>query len=263
MPKLDCEDTQKLLDAFADNALDAVTSLAVQEHLDTCAHCRSHWQWNKELTRSLSRLAQATPSADTSLRTRVLESPRRNLFEFLSAPRLRRRLAAAVVFIAVFALGATLVFRTQSSPPAAMDFVRNHSISHEPDDRNSLSTRDPAQAQDWISKRLHGSLVIPKQAPDGFRLAGVRICRTGAAAVAQVIYEKEGQRLSFYLTEQSLASLSGLDHAERHLESPVRTGECEGKPLAVWSQANRSYVLVGDVPPNDLLTLANRLSAQL
>jgi anti-sigma factor RsiW len=263
MRKLDCEDTQKLLDAFADNALDAVTSLAVQEHLDTCAHCRSHWQWNKELARSLSRLAHATPSADTSLRARVLESPRKNPFEFWSIPRLRRRLAVVVVFIAVFAVVATLVFRERSSPPAAMDFVRNHSISHEPDNTNYLSTRDLAQAQDWISARLHGGLVIPKQAPDGFRLAGVRICRMGAMAVAQVIYEREGQRLSFYLTEQPLASLNGLDHAERHLETPIRTGECEGKPLAVWSQANRSYVLVGDVSPNDLLTLANRLSAQL
>jgi anti-sigma factor RsiW len=262
MRKLDCEDTQNLLDAFADNALDAVTSLAVQEHLDTCSHCRSHWRWNKELARSLSRLAEATPSADTSLRARILESPKKNLFEFWSVPRLRRRLAAAAMFIAALAVGTTLLSRKQSSPPAAMDFVRNHSILHEPNDRNSLITRDLAQAQDWLTERLHGALVIPKQAPDGFRLAGVRICRMGAAAVAQVIYEKEGQRLSFYLTEQPLELLGGLDHAERHLESPVRTGECEGKRLAVWSQANRSYVLVGDVSPNDLLALANRLSAQ-
>jgi len=35
------------------------------------------------------------------------------------------------------------------------------------------------------------------------------------------------------------------------------------KPLAVWSQADRSYVLVGDVSRIDLLALASRLSAQL
>jgi anti-sigma factor RsiW len=263
MRKLDCEQTQNLLDAFVDNALDAVTSLAVQHHLDTCVDCRCHWQWNKELARSLNRLAQATPSAGTSLRARVLESPKKNVFQFWSVPWLRQRLAAAAIFIAALAVGATLLSRKQSSPPAAMDFVRNHSISHGPDDRNSLNTRDLAKAQDWLTERLHGRLVIPKQAPDGFRLAGVRICRMGAAAVAQVIYEKEGQTLSFYLTEQSLASLSGLDHAERHSESPVRTGECEGKRLAFWSQGDRSYVLVGDVSSNDLLALANRLSAQL
>jgi anti-sigma factor RsiW len=263
MRKLDCEETQNLLDAFADNALDAVTSLAVQEHLDTCVHCRRHWQWNKELARSLSRLAEATPSADTSLRVSVIESPKKNLFEFWSVPRLRRRLAAAAIFIAALAGGATLLFRQQSSPPAAMDFVRNHSVLHEPNDKNSLSTSDLTQAQDWLTERLHSGLVIPREAPESFQLAGVRICRIGAAAVAQVIYEKEGQRLSIYLTEQSLASLSGLDHAERHAASPVRTGECEGKRLAVWSQAHRSYVLVGDVSPDDLLALANRLSAEL
>jgi len=263
MRKLDCEETQNLLDAFADNALDGVTSLAVQDHLDTCVHCRRHWQWNKELAGSLSRLAEATPSADASLRARVLESPKKNLFEFWSVPRLRRRLAAAAIFIALLAGGAALLFRQQSSPPAAMDFVRNHSVSHEPDDKNYLTTSDHAQAQDWLTERLHVGLLIPKQAPDGFQLAGVRICRMRAAPIAQVIYEKDGQRLSFYLTEQSLASLSGLDHAERHVASPVRTGECEGKHLAVWSQADRSYVLVGDVSPDDLLELANRLSAEV
>jgi anti-sigma factor RsiW len=263
MRKLDCEETQNLLDAFADNALDAVTSLAVQEHLDTCVHCRRHSQWNKELAASLSRLAEATPSADMSLCASVLESSKKNLFELWFVPRLRQRLATAAIFIALLAGGAALLFRQQSSPPAAMDFVRNHSVSHEPDDKNSLTTSDPAQAQHWLTERLHGGLVIPKQAPDGFQLASVRICLMGAATVAQVIYEKDGQRLSFYLTEQSLASLSGLDHAERHLASPVRTGECEGRRLAVWSQADRSYVLVGDVSPDDLLALANRLSAQL
>ena len=263
MCKLDCEETQKLLDAFVDNALDAMTSLAVQDHLDTCDHCRRHWQWNKELARSLGRLTEATPAADTSLRVSVLESRKKTLFELWFVPRLRRRLAAAAIFIALLAGGAALLFRQQSSPLAAMDFVRNHSVLHEPDDKNSLTTSDLAKAQNWLTERLRGALVIPKQAPDGFQLAGVRICRMGAAAVAQVIYEKDGQRLSFYLTEQSLASLSGLDHAERHVASPVRTGECEGKRLAVWSQGDRSYVLVGDVLPNDLLALANRLSAQL
>jgi len=262
MCKLDCEETQNLLDAFADNALDGVTSLAVQDHLDTCVHCRRHWQWNKELAASLSRLAEATPSADANLRASVLESPKKNLFEFWSVPRLRRRLAAAAIFIALLAGGAAVLFRQQSSPPAAMDFVRNHSVSHEPDDKNFFTTSDPAQAQDWQTERLHAGLVIPKQAPDGFQLAGVRISRMGAAPVAQVIYEKDGKRLSFYLTQQSLASLRGLDHAERHEASPVRTGECEGKRLAVWGQADRSYVLVGDVSPNDLLALAKQLSAQ-
>jgi anti-sigma factor RsiW len=263
MRKLDCGETQNLLDAFVDNALDAVTSLAVQEHLDTCLHCRCHWRWNKELTRSLSRLAEATPAADTSLRANVLESSEKGLFELWLVPRVRRRLAAATIFIALLAGSAALLVLQQSSPPAAMDFVRNHTISHEPSDKNYLTTSDPAWAQDWLTERLHRGLVIPKQAPDGFRLGGVRICHMGAAPVAQVIYEKEGQRLSFYMTEHSLASLRGIDHAERHIASPVRTGECEGKRLAFWSQANRSYVLVGDVSSNDLLALANRLSAQL
>jgi len=261
MRKLDCEETQNLLDAFADNALDGVTSLAVQDHLDACVHCRRHWQWNKELTDSLSRLTEATPSADASLRASVFATPEKNLIGFV--PQLWRRPVAAAILLVL--LSAAL-FLWKPSAPAAMDFVRDHVVAHQPDDVHYLATNDPIQVQDWLADRLRASFVIPKQAPDGFRLAGVRICRMGTAPVAQVMYEKGGHRLSFYLTEQSLEPLRGLDHAERHdagLRRAVRTGECEGKPLAVWSQADRSYILVGDVSRTDLLVLASRLSAQL
>jgi predicted anti-sigma-YlaC factor YlaD len=36
MLKLSCQEAQSLLDAFHDNELDGVNSLAVQEHLDEC-----------------------------------------------------------------------------------------------------------------------------------------------------------------------------------------------------------------------------------
>ncbi len=262
MRKLDCEETRNLLDAFADNALDGVTSLAVQDHLDACVHCRRHWQWNKELAASLNRLAEGMPSAAASLRASVLEAPEKNFVWFV--PRLLRRpaAAAAAIFIAILMGGGFLLWR-QPPAPAAMDFVRDHVVAHEPDGRHYLATGDPTRVQEWLAGRLHTDFVIPREAPDGFRLAGVRICRMGAAPVAQVMYEKGDNRLSFYFIEQSLASLRGLDHAERHDASPVRTGECEGKPLAVWSRADRSYVLVGDVSPTDLLALADRLFAQL
>lgn len=265
MRKLDCEETQNLLDAFADNALDGVTSLAVQDHLDVCVHCRRHWQWNKELTGSLSRLPEDTPSADASLRDSVFATPEKNLIWFI--PRLwRRPVAAAAAILLVLLIGSAALFFRQPSAPAAMDFVRDHVVAHQPDDEHYLATNDPIQVQDWLAGRLHASFAIPAQAPDGFRLAGARICRMGTTPVAQVMYEKGGHRLSFYLTEQSLEPLRGLDHSERHAAGPiaaVRTGECEGKPLAVWSRADRSYVLVGDVSPEDLLALANRFFAQL
>ncbi len=263
MRKLDCGETQNLLDAFADNALDGVTSLAVQDHLDACVHCRRHWQWNKELTGSLRRLAEATPSADASLRDSIFATPEKNLIGFV--PQLWRRPVAAAILL-VLLMGSAALFLWKPSAPAAMDFVRDHVVAHQPDDVHYLAANDPIQVQDWLADRLRASFVIPKQAPDGFRLAGVRICRMGTAPVAQVMYEKGGHRLSFYLTEQSLEPLCGLDHSERHAAGPsaaVRTGECEGKPLAVWSRADRSYVLVGDVSPEELLALANRFFVQL
>lgn len=260
MPKLECAETQNLLDAFADNALDGITSLAVQDHLDACAHCRVHWQWSKELAASLDRLAMATPSADAYLRTNALANPhaisKKSFFEIV--PRLRRRLAAAAILIALIAGGAALFLR--GSTPAAMDFVRNHT---EFSGNEYLDTSDLAEARNWIAGRLRGPATIPREPPEGFRLAGVRICRMTGDPVAQIIYRHGDQRISFYLTDSFPEPLRGLDHAVRERGSLVWTGECEGRHLAVWNQSNRSYVLVGDIPPGDLLALANKMTAQL
>jgi len=263
MRKLDCEETQNLLDAFADNALDGVTSLAVQEHLDTCSSCRSHWEWNQELTGSLKRLKEATPCVDARLRLSALSSPGFKLPGLWFTTGLRRYVAAMAILLVGLLSGASWLLWQTPATPAAMHFVRDHGASHQADHGNRLVTTDPVQAISWLTERLNADYVIPAQALEGFELEGVRICHMGSAPVAHVMYEKEGRRISFYLTEQSLASLRGLDHAKERGYGSVKTGECEGKPLAIWSREKRSYILVGDVPPNDLLALANQFSAQL
>jgi predicted anti-sigma-YlaC factor YlaD len=60
MPKLNCQEAQNLLEAFHDNELDGVSSLAVQEHLDECPYCRRQWRWLCEVEASLQRLCEST-----------------------------------------------------------------------------------------------------------------------------------------------------------------------------------------------------------
>lgn len=89
----------------------------------------------------------------------------------------------------------------------------------------------------------------------GGKLAGVSTVSTG----------REGFNTppgTFHITQKNANHRSNLfgDYVDAAGDVVVKDLD---KPLAVWSQADRSYVLVGDVSRTDLLVLASRLSAQL
>ena len=96
MPKLNCQETQNLLEASHDNELDGVTSLSVQEHLDECPDCRRQWRWLCEVEASLRRLTESVPSPDQDLRRNVLRPTSTLAGPVLALFRTHRRLAGVV-----------------------------------------------------------------------------------------------------------------------------------------------------------------------
>src|SRR4029077_19313529 len=107
MPKLNCQETQNLLEAFHDNELELVNSLSVQEHLDECPDCRRQWRWLCEVEASLQRLTESVPSPTEDLRRRVLQPTSRQPSRVLALFRTHRRLAEVVSLALLFAFAAS------------------------------------------------------------------------------------------------------------------------------------------------------------
>jgi anti-sigma factor RsiW len=113
----------------------------------------------------------------------------------------------------------------------------------------------PANRRDelvgWLSDRLGRRLVIPDFSGDGLTFAGGRMLVVNRRPVAQLLYTRpNGMPVGFCVTR---------------IEEPPTTlvvGEGEGLGVASWGDGGYEYLVVGDLPADELRRLADRAAAQ-
>ncbi|HEY5552646.1 MAG TPA: zf-HC2 domain-containing protein [Opitutaceae bacterium] len=251
MPKLDCDDFLSLLDAFEDNELDGVTSLSAQEHLDACAACRARRFWHAEARASLRRLRSETPGAPETLRARAqtgIRARRRHWWRPLAA-------AAALVVAA----GAGYLATRPAAEVEPMEYALNHLATLGRTDRVKFPTTNAAEAEAWLGARLGFPLNVPRQPPAGYRLAGARLCSVGGFKVAYLLFEGDAskQPLSLFIAPSGACQPGGLAPVPG-ARFALRTGDCDGTPVAAWEGRDAIYVLAGDVGLPALLAFTSQ-----
>ena len=101
--------------------------------------------------------------------------------------------------------------------------------------------------EDWISNRMSRSLPLPLSAGGGFDLIGGRLLPTGKGVAAQLMFEDaDGRRITIYLTPQTDGFDTKLLHAARDETTAL-----------YWSSTTITCVIVGDIPREELETIAN------
>ena len=254
MPKLNCQETQNLLEAFHDNELDGVTSLSVQEHLDECPDCRRQWRWLCEVEASLRRLTESVPSPDQDLRRNVLRPTSTLAGPVLALFRTHRRLSGVVLLALLFALGA-IVLLTGRTGPDVMLFVRDSVKMAQNAVSLELRTSNTEEAEQWLKQQIGFAPTVRN--PSGFTLVGARSCHINSEPVGLLLFERDGQRLSCYVSRSSMTALRGFDDAT---PQGIRLGTCEGRQVAAWDAGNVSYLLVADLTKDLLLAVADEVA---
>ena len=93
--------------------------------------------------------------------------------------------------------------------------------------------------------------------PSGFKLVGARSCHINSEPVGLLLFERDGQRLSCYVSRSSMTALRGFDDAT---PQGIRLGTCEGRHVAAWDAGDVSYLLVADLTKDVLLAVADELA---
>jgi anti-sigma factor RsiW len=254
MPKLNCQEAENLLEAFHDNELDGVSSLAVQEHLDGCPDCRRQWCWLCEVEASLERLRESVPSPTLELRRRILRPAFRQPDPVLVLFRAYRRLAGVVSLVLLFAL-AGIVLLTERTGADVMLFVQDSAKLAQSANPVELGTSDTEQAEQWLKQHL--GLAPRIRSPSGFKLVGARSCYINSKPVGLLLFERDGRRLSCYVGRSSMTALHGFDEAT---PEGIKLGTCEGRRVAAWDAGHVSYLLVTDLTKEALLAVANEVA---
>jgi hypothetical protein len=109
---------------------------------------------------------------------------------------------------------------------------------------------DPINAADRWKAAYGWLLTVPRSAQtEELELLDVRRCMSTQGSSAHIMYKWHGQPLSVYV----LNSVSKSDvHVERLVSSI-------GERAVIWTEAGRTYAVVGRAAPNDLTHIAHYL----
>lgn len=257
MQKLNCNDVRQFMDAFHDNEVDSVTSLQIQDHLDSCSGCRSRQWWSERGRAALARIKEKTPESAAALHQRILAIPARESRErrWKTPPFVLR---VAAMLIAAFVLTFFMLPQTVHSGMDARLFVQNHqTVAVEAGDSLALATEDPEEAAAWLTSHLPAS-DPPRETPTGFRLAGARITEVDGRRTGLLLYEGNGRRISCFVQPDGKEVDRGFDEVVLR-EDGIRAGRCKGHQIVTWAgKSGSSLVLVGDLTEESLLAFAEQ-----
>ncbi|MDO8458971.1 MAG: anti-sigma factor [Burkholderiaceae bacterium] len=147
---------------------------------------------------------------------------------------------------------------------SARDFARQASLAHAvyaPEARHPVEVAAAEQEHliQWLSKRLGKPLKVPNLTAQGYQLVGGRLLPGDAGARAQFMFQKEsGARITLYLGAVDKAP-TGAAVAETGFNFAS-----EGAISSFyWIDQGFGYALVGPVPRDSLMKLAQAVYQQL
>jgi anti-sigma factor RsiW len=252
----DCNELEPLLAAYVDGEVGSDEAARIREHLEACATCRRAVAGGQAAREILhARRGALVAAAPPQLRkrcaacacgpsTRVAKAPPRWI-----SPRRWVPLSFAATI--VLAVGAVFFTTLNGSVEAlatqlALDHVKCFQFAP------AHAEVDPAVAS-TIWNRTYGWLIsVPTSAPaEQLELLDVRRCMSTQGASAHIMYRWHGKPLSVYV----LNSTPGFDPRADRLVSRL------GQQAVIWSDAGRTYAVVGRGPPNDLEHIARYMRA--
>lgn len=249
--------------------------LEAREHLDRCESCRDYLSLDTALLKAFRSVPPLR--APANVRERIFDALARERTAQAWVPRerevpTRHRRGAAATFLFLAALlvlsfvslrgfiHGPLEDRDLAGPGWSAanggafveDFLRR-AVQEE-----HIGTSDPAEAARFLTRQLGIPLSLPVALP-GFDLSGVEVCIVEGVRGAVVMYKRDGQVLYHYLVPRARGTAQ-----EPALSSATPPG-WSGQPypsVVIWGSEEVQQALVSDMPPEQLMEMAQALTGQ-
>ncbi len=177
-----------------------------------------------------------------------------------------RELLVAAALVSVVLGGWLLMQSTDPGPPAgttgapetsSSDIQFVESFVREAARVEGIESSDPVEVSGFLAGEL-GMTLHPREL-DGFDLVGAEICALGEKRGAVMIYERDGQRLYHFV----LRADNGVSRSPQLSEAtPQHWNDGVTLSTAIWNSGNLDQALVGELSPEEVLSLARSEAAQ-
>jgi anti-sigma factor RsiW len=192
---MDCPHARQLLDAFADNELDAATSRAVEAHLDSCPDCAQSLETISSIKTAASSPALYYP-APAILRAKL--APKQKWL----VPWWTAGLAASIALV----IGITF---QQVGNSDANDVLAAHLRSLQAEHLLDVVSTDQHTVKPWFDGKLDFAPPVHDLAAQGFPLAGGRLDYLHGRTVAALIFHRNKHVINLLIWPEAASDFNG------------------------------------------------------
>jgi anti-sigma factor RsiW len=244
-----CEEIRGLLSPYADNELDLLRSVAIEQHLGECPACAALLERTRSLSSALKD-PELYYRAPPGLPRRIRASMRR-----ANGPTKRRAwrpvvlATAAAALVAVAAWGA---LRGLSVPTTDERLAREVVASHvrsllAENHRVDVVSSDRHVVKPWFLGKVDVAPDVKDLSQQGFPLIGGRLDYLDDRPAAALVYQREKHVINVFIWRTA--------ERDRALEALER----QGYHLIHWTENGRTFWVVSDLNAQELRTFAELL----
>jgi anti-sigma factor RsiW len=233
-----CQETGRLIHAFADGELDLTKSLELEAHLQECKSCVLAREEIRALSSSMKDASlRFTPSA--SFEKRLRSAVRREAKEQpVKQSWWRWSMAAAALAVVILAVWVTVVVlnRPSSDNLLAQEVVSSHVRSLMAQHLTDVPSSDQHTVKPWFDGKLDFSPPVKDLKEQGFELKGGRLDYIDNRPVAALVYQRRQHLINVFVWPAKGSS-----------KSTTQASVSQGYNLIRWTNSGMEWWAISDL----------------
>ena len=237
-----CQERTTALHALLDGELDALASVALEEHLRVCPGCRQELERLEQL-RDMIRGADLRELAPPHLHTRIAAIAGESLVLKAVSRRLLWPVGLGSGALGALAAGLALllVMPQFAEPSLSGQLIDSHIRSLQASHLIDIATSDRHVVKPWFNGRIDFAPAVIDLAPQGFPLVGGRLDVIDRHTIAVIVYRRRLHSINVFVRPGS------------RLQTPAIISERKDTySLVSWDSGGLEYWAVSDIDLTEL-----------
>ena len=246
---MDCNEIERLLDAYVDGELELTRQLDMEAHLAACLTCKKAAEAANNFRFSVrmnTRFYKAPPGLKTTIRA-ALRKESGSQLGWVS--RFWRPLActAGILVLGLSFAWAWIADAHHKDRELIAEAISDHTRSLLANHLLDITSSDQHTVKPWVTGKLDYTPPVADLADVGYKLLGGRIDLLENRPVAAIVYQYQGHFINVFVWPAA-------SHA---IDFDVQSRQ--GYSLCGWNKASLNYLIISELSPADMEKFEDQL----